>query len=91
LGTQEWLAIWLFGKIETKKDVILRNEPERLLKTKDRLPKTNRNEPKNEAEKSFRIVPVEKTNRKTNLPMLLIIKEVKKQTENEPGTSMQAG
>ena len=41
--------------------------------TKDRPSKTNRNEPKNEAEKSFRIAPVEKTNRKTNLAMLLKI------------------
>jgi hypothetical protein len=38
-----------------KKDVILKNEPERLLKTKDRCPKTNLNEPKNEAEKLLKI------------------------------------
>jgi hypothetical protein len=38
-----------------KRIPFLRNEPERLLKTKDRLPKTNRNELKNEAEKLLKI------------------------------------
>jgi hypothetical protein len=72
------LVVWLFETNGTKKDVIFKNEPERLLKTKDRAAKTNRNEPKNEAEKSFRIVPVEKTNLKTNLTMLLKINDGEK-------------
>jgi len=38
-----------------KKDVILKNEPEKLLKIQDRHPKTNRNEPENEAEKLLKI------------------------------------
>jgi len=46
-----------------EKDVILKNEPEKLLKTKERASKTNRNKPENEAE----------ANRKTNRAMLLRI------------------
>ena len=48
--------------------------------THDRLPKTNRNEPENEPEKSFRIASVEKTNRKTKRAMLLKTLEDKNPT-----------
>ena len=39
------------GQMGQKKMLFFENEPEKLLKTKDRVSKTNRNEPKNEAEK----------------------------------------
>ena len=58
-----------------KKDVILKNELERLLKTKDRGSKTNRSEPENEAEKLLKIRTCgkneAKTNRRTNRAMSL--------------------
>jgi hypothetical protein len=38
-------------KLWDKKDVILKNKAEKLLITKDRAPKTNRNKPENKAEK----------------------------------------
>ena len=65
------LVSWLFGTNGTKKDVICRNEAERLLKTKRKATHVSRNEPENEPEKSFRFVPVEKTN--------------PKRTQNKPG------
>ena len=68
-----------------KKDVILKNEPEKLLITKDRSPKTNRNKPENKPEKSFRIASVEKTNRKTKLAMLLKIKDGEKANPKQTG------
>jgi hypothetical protein len=61
------LAFWLFGTNGTEKDVILKNEAEMLLKTNDRLPKTNLNEPKNEAEKLLKIRSCGKNEPKTNL------------------------
>jgi hypothetical protein len=45
----------LESKLWDKKDVILKNETGKLLKTNDRPPKTNRNEPKNEAGKLLKI------------------------------------
>jgi hypothetical protein len=51
LANRERLAFWLFGTFGTKKDVILKNEPEKLLKIQAWPSKTNRNEPENEAEK----------------------------------------
>ena len=47
----------------TKKDVICRNEAEKLLKTKGKTTYVSRNEPENEPEKSFRFAPVEKRTR----------------------------
>ena len=42
---------WQMGRMGQEKDVILKNEPEKLLKTQEQTKKTNRNEPENEAEK----------------------------------------
>ena len=71
------LVFWLFGTNKTKKDVILKNEPEKLLKTQEQVQKTNRNEPKNEAEKLLKTRGCGKnepeTNRKTKRAMLLKI------------------
>jgi len=50
-----------------QKTSFLQNEPEKLLKTKDRTSKMGQNEPKNEAEKCFRISELSQTNRKMNL------------------------
>jgi hypothetical protein len=67
------LAFW--DEWDTKKDVILKNEPERLLKTKDRPQKRTENEPENEAEKLLKIGSCGKnepeTNPRTNRAMLL--------------------
>ncbi|HET9177012.1 MAG TPA: hypothetical protein VFQ24_01490 [Terriglobia bacterium] len=53
----------------------MKNEPEKLLKTKKSGQKTNRNEPENEAEKLLKTRSCGKnepeTNRKTKLPILL--------------------
>jgi hypothetical protein len=68
------LAVWLLGTNGTEKDVILKNEPERLLKTKHQHTKTNLNEPKNEAEKLLKIRRCGKNEPRMNLPIVLIIK-----------------
>jgi len=62
-----------FWEIKKQKRIpFLKNEPERLLKTKDRGQKANRTEPKNEAEKLLKTRSCgknePKTNRKTKLP-----------------------
>jgi hypothetical protein len=72
-----------------EKDVILKNEPEKLLKTKDRHLKTNRNEPENEAEKLLKTGSCgkneAKTNRRTKRAMLLIIKASEKAHQKRTG------
>ncbi|HEV2248493.1 MAG TPA: hypothetical protein VGW37_17735 [Terriglobia bacterium] len=58
------------------------------MKTQDQVLKTNRNEPENEAEKLLKTRSCgkseAKTNRKTNLAMLLKIKTAKKRTGGNP-------
>jgi len=49
-----------------KKDVILKNEPEKLLKTKDRGQKRTGNEPENEAEKLLKTLACGKNEPETN-------------------------
>ncbi|HET9177543.1 MAG TPA: hypothetical protein VFQ24_04210 [Terriglobia bacterium] len=62
-------------KLWDKKDVILKNKPEKLLKTKANVPKTKRNKPENKAEKLLKTRSCGKnkpeTNRKTKLPISL--------------------
>src|SRR5690348_11546439 len=57
------------GFLESQKQKripFLKNEPEKLLKTKDRGPKTNRNEPESEAEKLLKTRSCGKNEPKTN-------------------------
>jgi hypothetical protein len=60
------MAADLALKLWDKRIPFLKNEPEKLLKTKDRDPKTNRNEPKNEAEKLLKTLGCGKNEPKTN-------------------------
>jgi hypothetical protein len=67
------LAFW--DEWDTKKMLLLENEPEKLLKTNDRPQKRTENEPKNEAEKLLKTGSCGKnepeTNPRTNRAMLL--------------------
>jgi hypothetical protein len=47
----EGLVIWLSGTNGTETRCYFKNKAEKLLKTRNRHPKTNRNKPKNKAEK----------------------------------------
>jgi len=72
-----------------KRIPFLKNEPEKLLKTKDRGQKTNRTEPENEAEKLLKTRSCgksePKTNRKTNWAILLETKNSEKRAEKRTG------
>jgi len=77
----------VFGTNETngtKRIPFFKNEPEKLLKTQDRLPKTNRNEPKNEAEKLLKTLSCGKNEAK-NEPNDVV--ENKAWRKNEPKTN----
>jgi hypothetical protein len=54
-STPEGLAFWLFGTNGTKKYRFFKNEPRKLLKTKDWRQKRTGNEAENEAEKLLKI------------------------------------
>jgi hypothetical protein len=68
-------------KLWDKKDVILKNKAEKLLKTKDRPPKTNPNKPKNKAEKLLKTRTSVKNKPKTN----------PKRTGNQPKNELRTG
>jgi len=72
------------GTNGTKKDVILKNKAEKLLKPKDRTLKTKLNKAKNKAEKLLKTRSCGKNKAKTKLPILLKTGGGEKQTENKP-------
>jgi hypothetical protein len=61
---RERLVFWLFGTNGTKKDVILKNEPEKLLIINDRLKKRTQTNPKTKPAMLLKINNGQKSNRR---------------------------
>ena len=67
-------------KLWDKKDVVLKNEPWKLLKTQEKATWVAKNEPKNEAGKLLKTRACGKNEPKTNRTMLLKTKKARKRT-----------